>query len=257
MPRKIKYIIFIFLLLTLSCSRLTDGSRFGKIEPLSGLMIERLDNNRFPLESHDITIESGVTTARYTFLSLDCLCNSSALLVCRDAALWTVTVNGKEMMPSKSLHILDDGDGCYVISGLVEDGENVIELRGSGKVSPIFITGEFDLSPVDDGGWCVVPAKAPELGILASQGMSFYSGEVSYRQEYEVPEKIGKRILRIPDWKGTSGVVWVNGEKVAELAKKSFKKDIGPFLKPGLNEVDVCITGVDGDFGLLKDFTLE
>lgn len=220
-------------------------------------MIERLDNNRFPIESHDITIEAGVTSARYTFVSQDCLCNSSAILVCRDAAHWTVTVNGKEMTPSKNLHLLDGGDGCYVISGLVRDGENVVELRGNGKVSPITIAGEFDLRPVEEGGWCVVPAKAPELGILALQGMPSYSGEVSYRQEFEVPGKVGKRILRIPDWKGTSCVVWVNGKKVVEPSGKPFKKDIGPFLNPGQNEVDVCIAGIDGDFGLMKDFTLE
>jgi len=151
----------------------------------------------------------------------------------------------------------DPWQGGYMIGGIVREGENIIEVRGTEGNAPVYLSGEFGVWPTEDGGWAVSKAQALGLGLLSEQGFPFYSGTVVYGCQYEVPAMAGKRVLRVPCWKGTSCEVLVNGNRVATFTKRSFKMDIGPYLTPGPNDLELCISGSDGAFGLLKAFTLR
>ena len=207
--------------------------------------VERLADNTFPLTVCNITKDSAELTARYQFVSHNCLCTSFPRLLCQGS----VTMNGTPLT--------DPYQNSYLIGGIVQEGENVIEVRTSGDLSPVSLSGEFGVWADEEGGWYVDKARPLEAGLLASQGLPFYSGEVSYRRQYEVPEKVGPRILRIPSWKGEACSVWVNYQKVADVTTGRFKMDIGPYLEAGTNDIEVRISGASGTFGLLKDFTLE
>ncbi len=257
MPRNLIGYGYILLLFTLSCSCHTGGSRFGEIKPVSEICVESYNINRMPLEISEMTPDSDETTVRYRFVSQNCLCDSNPIFVCEKPANWTVTMNGEEILPSKRRHMFDKTDGCYVIAGMVRDGENIIELTGNGEISRTCIVGDFNVLPSDETGWYIAPSKALKVGSISEQGMPFYSGEVSYSRKYEAPEKIGRRILRVTEWDGASCKVWINGEEVADFTGKSFKKNVGHFLKPGENDVDVVVTVSEGDAGLLSEFTIE
>lgn len=206
--------------------------------------VERMGDNSFPLPVCNISRDSSGVTALYQFYSSDCLCTSYPRLICQG----TATLNGTAL---EQIH------GAFMIGGVVREGDNTLEVRGAGDTPSATLVGEFGVWQADEGGWQVGKARSLELGSLASQGLPFYSGEVSYRRQYEVPGKVGKRILRIPSWKGEACSVWVNYQKVAVVSPGRFKMDISPYLEAGTNDIEVRISGASGAFGLLKDFTLE
>ena len=252
MSRLANALVFILLTVTISCS--PSGSRYGEIQYASELIVERMDNNLFPLEAVSVE-ESRVC---YNFLVKGCLCTSSPIFVCSKPQGWTVSVNGTEVPLVEGMHQTDDSDGCFVIAGLVKDGRNTIELTGSGEVSASYVAGEFDVLRTDQPeGWILDYAGVPEIGSLASQGLPFYTGEVSYRRKFVVPEKVGRRILELSDWKGSSCEVWINGSKYASVTSTNYKKNIGRNLTPGVNEIEVRLTGPGDEFGLFKEFTLK
>lgn len=251
MSRLANALVFILLTVTISCSR--SGSRYGEIQYASELIVERLDNNRFPLEP--IASQSGV---RYEFLAQGCLCSSSPLFVCSSAEGWTVTVNGTPVPIVEGLHQIDDNDGCYVIAGLVKDGWNVIELTGDGVPSPSFIVGDFDVNRQEESGsWILKYATVAGIGPLSDQGLPFYAGEISYRRKVVVPERVGRRVLEVEDWRGASCEILVNGSSIASVFSGKFKKNIGRELNPGINEIEVRLCGPSEEFGLLREFTLK
>jgi hypothetical protein len=228
------------LLFTISCSCQQGGSRFGEIKPLSQLCVERLESNRFPLDVSDIKKDSGGVTLRYQFMSESCLCTSSPVLECGDN--WTLTVNGK---------LAEHLGGSFSLGGLVHEGENVIELCGNGEIEPVSICGDFDVLPWDRGGWYLTSAKVLGLGSVAEQGLPFYAGELSYARQFEVPEKVGRRILRVTRWDGPVCEIWVNGDKAVSSTRKTIRKNIGPYLKPGPNDIEVRCRG------LFEEYTIK
>ena len=201
------------------------------------------------------TFSTGDIIVRYKFYAKSCLCSAHPLFICEKPGLWEVSLNGKPLQPIKGLHRLDSRDGCYDMLDLVHDGENIIELHRStmslfAEISFAFIAGDFNVVPASGNGWRLVPAQTPGLGPWTSQGMPFYSWDVAYRRQFEVPEEVGERVLRLGKWKGTVCEVWVNGEKAGIIFSKPYELNIGKFLKPGENQVEViCIGSLSNLYG--------
>lgn len=249
--------IFILILaISGSCSQ--GGSRFGEIKPVSDICVERLDNNWLPLESTaKYETVGGVLIARFSFYSKNCLCTSYPLLVVEHPGDCTVMVNHQEVSPMKGLHLRADDDACYELGGMVLDGENAILLNRSLNPAPAempsaFIAGDFDVLPDEENGWMLTSAKVLSIGSWASQGMPFYSSDVAYRRTFEVPARVGKRTLRLGEWKGSLCEVLVNGEKAGDIPANHHKLKIGTFLNQGLNEIELRVTGD----GLYEEFTI-
>lgn len=225
-------------------SCLSGGSRNGAIVPVSEFSISLMESNTLPLEPVSLTRDSSGVRARYHFFSRNCLCASDARLVCRG----TATLNGTSLLPV---------NGCFPIGGLVVEGENVIEVCGEEEMGPVSLVGDFGVWASAEEGWFTDRGRVPGTGLLARQGYPFYSGEISYRCLFDVPQKAGKRILGISSWKGTACSVWVNNKKVADVNKRRFKMNIGPYLKAGVNEVVVLLSGSSGEMGLKEEPTLK
>ena len=246
MYRKFIVALLTCLLFTLSC----------KEDVLSDLTVERMDENLFPLQAYGLTREKGVVTVLYQFLSEDCLCTAGPVLKGPGLQHWTVTVNGTPFAQK---------GGPFAVSGFVQEGENVIELQGDLETPSLTLAGDFDVLPAPvSSGWYLRSAKTLGLGSLASQGLPFYRGVVSYHRQFEFPEKVGRRVLRLSGWAGSACSLWVNYSKVADITTQDFKMDIGPYLLAGPNDVEVriCAWPADGDaalrdFGLSKAFTLK
>ena len=259
MLRKVTGLGIFILILAISGSCSQGGSRFGEIKPVSDICVERLDNNWLPLESTaKYETVGGVLIARFSFYSKNCLCTSYPILVVENPGQCSVLVNDQEVAPMKGLHLLEDDDACYELGGMVLDGENVLLLNRSLNPAPAempsaFIAGDFDVLPDAENGWLLTPAKVLGLGSLESQGMPFYSSDVSYSRTFEVTGKVRKRtFLRLGEWKGTLCEVWVNGTKAGEITAGRHKLKIGSFLNPGQNEIELHVTGD----GLYEEFTI-
>ena len=240
------------VLLALLCSCSQGGSRYGKAEPLDGLYVERLSDNCLPLEPCGVSRNGENLTIRYEFTAGDCLCTALPRLVCSDPELWEITVNGHKAMPVKGLHLMGGQEGCYELAGLVREGLNVICLTGNGTDASLSVRGDFDGDPSDSGGWVLSAAGVPGPGPLASQGLPFYTGQMAYRRSYELPSRVGRRILSVPGWEGSACEVWINYDKVADIDTKDFRMNVGRYLDPGQNDIQIRVSG-----WLLNDFTLE
>ena len=127
------------------------------------------------------------------------------------------------------------------------------------EISFAFLAGDFNVVPASGTGWRLVPAETPEPGPWTSQGMPFYSWDVAYRRQFEVPEEVGERVLRLGKWKGTVCEVWVNGTYAGLIFLKPYELNIGKFLQPGENQVEViCVGSRPGaDYGLYEEFTID
>lgn len=239
--------ILTLLIFSLSCSACClDTTDF--IITSSELEIERLEKNRFPLEPlFSTSSENGETKALYTFESQDCLCVSEPTLCVSDSTVWSVSINGKPLRGS---------NGRYYFDGLIEDGENIIAMRGKGPLPEVSVVGQIMVQPTEYGSWRLSNQQALNLGSLALQGLPFYTGEVAYSRIYEVSRKQRRCPLLIKEWKGKTGSLYVNGEKVSDLGPSPYRINIGPHLVVGPNKVEIRISGED-DFGLYEDFTIE
>lgn len=255
----------IILTLTLSCSLCSCGGHQSVIEATSELFIEPLEYNFLPLSSCGVAAGlSGSSIYSYEFNSNDCLCNDSPKLVCTgEPESLSVSVNGNEVHSSPEQHLLGEDDKCYPLSGIVHEGLNRVVLTGKEQPLSVSLAGHFRVMPGGDGQWIVNPEEALELGSLPQQGLPFFRGCVSYSRQYEISGRIGLCVLRVPHWEGAGCEVWVNGIKIANFTRRSFKKNIGPALKQGTNYVELRISayppaGVSDirDFGLIEDFTL-
>jgi len=248
----------ISFLIVISCSCSQGGSRFDDIRPVSEISADRLDNNWLPLDATAVcdTSADGGITLQYKFYSKDCLCTSNPLLVIVNPESWEVTMNGGKPLPMNRVHLLDDGDACFELGGMVLGGENIISLRCSTAPSErpsAYIAGGFDVLPDEECTWLLAPAKVLGLGSWASQGLPFYRSDIAYRCTFELPAKVGRRTLHLGEWKGSLCEVWINGEKAGDIPAKHHRLRIGSFLNPGLNEVELHVTGD----GLYEAFTIE
>jgi hypothetical protein len=246
-------------MIAVSCSLSQCGSRSGEIKPVSEICVERLDNNWLPLESTaKYETVGGVIIARFSFYSKNCLCTSYPILVVENPGQCSVLVNDQEVAPMKGLHLLEDDDACYELGGRVLDGKNAVVVNRSWNSAPAempsaFIAGDFDVLPDEENVWLLTSAKVLGLGSLESQGMPFYSSDVSYSRTFEVTGKVRKRtFLRLGEWKGTLCEVWVNGEKAGDIPAGHHKLKIGSFLNPGMNELELHVRGD----GLYEEFTI-
>ncbi len=98
------------------------------------------------------------------------------------------------------------------------------------------------------GNWQSVPTWS---STWSDQGMRYYRGLVWYRQAVEIPAEFeGKRIFLWFGGVDESARVWVNGEMIGTgptSAFTPFELDATPAMRPGRNEVTVCVANQKTD----------
>ena len=226
---------------------------------MSELIVERMDNNRLPLNECHLTEDD--STLAYTFFAKDCMCSSGVLIISDQPQGWTVSVNDSLVQPHERVHLTGPQDGCYFLEDRLKSGENTVVFRRTdpSAVAPVAtVAGDFSVDPFAEGGWCLMPSRLLGPGSWAQQGMPFYTREVSYSRSFAVPDKIGRRILKLGKWSGKECEVWIDGQKAGVLTPKKEKLNVGHFLTPGENIVEVlCFGSGEGDCGLLEEYTIE
>jgi hypothetical protein len=76
-----------------------------------------------------------------------------------------------------------------------------------------------------------------------AQGLPFYADAVAYRQTFDVPEKTGRYVVRLPDWNGSVARVRVNGALAGRIVCPPWECDVTEPLHPGTNTVTVEVVG--------------
>jgi len=193
------------------------------------------------------TIKTGVIDIEYRFDVADDFDYSSMKLVCERPWLWTASINGNAVTPLEGEHPLDARNGAYMIGEHVRKGTNTVILHLDhmsvfAEVAHAFICGDFSVENVKER-WTIRAPREIGAGTWKDQGMPFYSWKVAYSKDYDLPASEAGYVLKLNSWEGTVAEVFVNGEKAGVIAYKPYEADITPFLKDGLNSIEVRCVG--------------
>ncbi|MEO5593722.1 MAG: hypothetical protein ABIR15_12385 [Chitinophagaceae bacterium] len=161
--------------------------------------------------------------------------------------LWEVFINGTKLQPNVNEWWLDKNFSVFGINAYTHDGENTIKLVAPrmsvyAEIQPVYITGNFNLAP-DTAAWRIVPAQPIQMGSWKEQGMPLYGHEVIYAKSFEVKNTKIQYKIKPGKWKGTVGLLKVNGKQVAVLIGNETSLDITRYIQPGKNYAELIITG--------------
>ncbi len=193
------------------------------------------------------TLSNGDVKVRYHFtMGADVATDGMKMLV-EQPDVWNVCVNGINVRPDGKDRLLDGRMGVYTIGNLAKAGENVVELSLSpmninAEIAPVHILGDFDLESAG-AGWTVVKATATKNGSWKSQGLPFYSWDMSYSKNYDITDVDSGYVLDAGKWNGTVAEVFVNGRKAGVIGWEPNELDITPFIREGRNRVEMRVVG--------------
>ena len=111
------------------------------------------------------------------------------------------------------------------------------------ELAPVYILGNFNLSPSAEGFQIVSP-KPATLGSWKDQGIVFYGQSISYTGDVNISTlKDDNFELKINQWSGSVISVIVNNREAGDIAYPPYTLDISKFLKDGSNTITVKVTG--------------
>jgi hypothetical protein len=164
------------------------------------------------------------------------------------ASLWTISVNGKEVKSDPGNWWLDRSFGVVSIGSLLKRGDNTIILKVSpmkihAEAEPVYIIGDFSVTPADQGFIIEPPLKSYQPGSWKMQGLPFYSWNMTYCKEFNIENPGGKWEVGPGSWKGTVAEVKVNGKAADLIAFPPFRSDITGLINKGTNRIEITVTG--------------
>ena len=187
-------------------------------------------------------------TASYNFIIRDKFDLSELKAVVERPWLWTVSVNGTEVESESDEWWLDRSLRVFSIGNLVKQGQNTITLKASpmkihAEVEPVFLTGNFSLTPGDKGWIIKKPTGVFTMDSWKDQEMPFYSWGVTYSKEFSIENSDGEWQVALKKWAGTVAEVYVNGQPASPIAFPPYVSDITGLIKPGMNKIEVKVIG--------------
>ncbi|MGN7203227.1 glycosyl hydrolase [Pedobacter sp. SAFR-022] len=159
--------------------------------------------------------------------------------------LWTVELNGTTIKANVGSWYLDKEILGFDVGTLVKAGQNTLRLKSErmrvySEVEPVYVLGNFDLKAAAKG-FDIIPATAAKIGSWKSMGRPMYGKLTSYSKTLKAVA--GKSYqVGLKEWKGTAAILFVNGEKVADLSYAPYASTLKG-LKPGNNLVEIQVIG--------------
>lgn len=105
-----------------------------------------------------------------------------------------------------------------------------------------YILGDFGVDVFGDYA-CIVPKRQNLLfGDVTRQGLPFYTGNIRYEMEAELPEDKETVILQVPHFASSVLEVFVDGEHKGEIAFAPHKLSLGA-LSAGKHKIEIVMYG--------------
>lgn len=169
-------------------------------------------------------------------------------LVVEQPQLWKVIVNGIPVNATQGEWWLDKSFGVYHAGKALREGENKVVLDISptsifAEIQPIYLTGDFHLSPAAQGWLVERPEHSLTLGSWKQQGLPFYSWDIAYSQHFNISDPKATYEIQLTDWDGTVSEVFVNGESTGIIAYQPYKLDVSKWIRKGDNQIEVRVIG--------------
>jgi hypothetical protein len=189
--------------------------------------------------------ESGFTVS-YRFSIAEKVPNGLQAVVERPD-LYAIELNGKPVTPAPGASWLDKAFGVLYLEKVAQVGENVLTLKASPftiyhEIEPVFIRGFFQLQATESG-FVINPGTKQELGPWSTQGYPFYGHGMYYHESFQVDKPQGRYRLSVPEWYGSTAMVWVNGKEAGFLDSAPWEVDVTPMIKAGANDAVVVVYG--------------
>jgi hypothetical protein len=162
--------------------------------------------------------------------------------------LYTITCNGKPVVPAKGQWWLDRAFGRLDISSAARSGENELLLKAAPftmfhEIEPAYLLGGFSLDADPGGGYSVSMERPLALGAWNEQGHQFYSGGVSYTQHFAITKPAGAYHVQLTRWHGSVAKVTVNGRAAGVVVSAPWSLDVTRLVRPGANTIEVTVVG--------------
>ncbi|MHC4433259.1 MAG: glycosyl hydrolase [Planctomycetota bacterium] len=174
---------------------------------------------------------------------------SSLYVVIERPDLYSISCNGKAVVPVKDQWWLDKAFGKIDITNAARAGENTVTLKASPmtiyhELEPAYLLGDFTLKATDRG-FAVESGNDSPLGLgeWNKQGHPFYAADVVYSQNFVVSAPAGRYVVQLPDWYGSVAEVLINGRSAGFIAYQPWEVDVTDVIVPGLNRISVVVTG--------------
>ena len=182
--------------------------------------------------------------AVYPFYVDEDMNNREMQLVVERSSLYTVKINGQEILPVTGKSWLDPDFHIFQIGDFINEGRNEILLKASPfsiycELEPVYLSGDFNVVS-SDKGWKIENSKKLELGSWKDQGMPFYGQVVAYSKDIDVKVE-GRYAVKLRRWKGTVAEVLVNGKHRGIIQAPPYELIMD--LPYGLQEVTVKVAG--------------
>jgi hypothetical protein len=162
--------------------------------------------------------------------------------------MWEVTINGQRVEKNPGDWWIDKEFAVYQIGKFLKPGKNSLTLKADrmnilAEVMPVYILGNFLVEPAKKD-FEITGGKISTTGSWREAGLPFYSGNVSYTQNFNI-ENPGNSSYKVslPDWNGTVASLSVNGQPAGLIAWQPYEVDVTSLLKEGANEITVTVTG--------------
>jgi hypothetical protein len=161
--------------------------------------------------------------------------------------LYTITCNNIRVSATKDSWWLDKAFGKIDITSAAKVGENVITIKASPmtiyhELESAYVLGDFALKPVDSG-FVIIPDIPLEPGRWDDQGYPFYAAGVSYTQNFDIQQRMGRYIVSLPAWYGSVAKVIVNGEPAGYIYRQPWECDVTKSVRAGTNVIEVVVIG--------------
>ena len=195
------------------------------------------------------TIALPVTLA-YTF-TVDCPPSGSLALALEQPERFRIAVNDIEISPLGENGWWTDRSLRRVPfdPALLRSGENRITLSLQYTdtfpgLEIIYLLGHFG---VEVAGTALTVTSQPgtlQVGDWVTQGLPFYAGSVTYRQEITVPARVGERVvLQVPSYRGVAVRILVNGQCAGIIAWEPNEVDITDLLTGDTADLRIEVIG--------------
>ncbi len=130
---------------------------------------------------------------------------------------------------------------------LLRNGKNELLLECSySEAHPgleyIYLLGSFGIELNGLKQTVSAPVKSLKIGNWCSQGLPFYSGNITYKCRIKANLKTGERIfVKLPEYRGACAKLFVNGQEAGVVAWEPNELDITDFVEAGANELMIEI----------------
>lgn len=104
----------------------------------------------------------------------------------------------------------------------------------------IYLLGAFGVTQKDA---IIEKPVLLHAGDWCGQGFPNYAGNMTYRMEFRKPEGAERAVLEIPEWRGVSLGVSINGSSVTQIPWPPYTMDISGLLKDGVNVLEITVYG--------------